>query len=47
MNLSYALIHLDWIRAVRIWLLIAIETTAWECATLLGRTLAAKYGSRA
>jgi hypothetical protein len=44
MNLINAVVHLDWIRAVRFWLSIGIATTAWESATLFGRPLAARYG---
>jgi hypothetical protein len=44
MNLFNAVVHLDWIRAVRFWLLVGIATTAWESATLFGRALATRYG---
>jgi hypothetical protein len=46
MNLINAVVHLDWIHAVRFSLLIGIAITGWECATLIGRTLAAKYGRK-
>lgn len=43
MNLFNAVVHLDWIRAVRFWVLIGIAITAWEFATLFGPALAARY----
>jgi hypothetical protein len=46
MNLFNAVVHLDWIRAVRFWLLIGIATTARESATLFGRALAEKCGRK-
>jgi hypothetical protein len=46
MNLFNAVVHLDWIRAVRFWLLIGIATTAWESATLFGRALAERCGRK-
>jgi hypothetical protein len=43
MNLINTVVHLDWIRAVRFWLLIGTATAAWEFATLFCRALAARY----
>jgi hypothetical protein len=46
MHLLNAVLQLDWIRAVRFWIIIGIAVAALESATLFGRALAAKYGRK-
>ena len=46
MDLLNTVMQLEWIRAVRFWLLIGVGIAAWESAILFGRALAATVGRK-
>ena len=42
--MTTSLMHLDWIRAVRFWLLVGGGLAAWEAAVCLGGAPAVLFG---
>ncbi|CAN7785468.1 hypothetical protein LJR034_008607 [Caballeronia sp. LjRoot34] len=44
MTIFDTLMHLDWTRAVRFWLLVAAAVALWEAAVLLRRGMKLKAG---
>jgi len=46
MEILHAITQLDWTRAVRFWLLVAIGVTSWESVALFARALAVTFGTK-